>query len=653
MTDLFDRITRLDSLEAAWNRVRANAGAAGGDGVTVERFAMDAADRLMRLGGQLRNGSYSPGPIRRIEIPKPDGGLRPLAIPSVADRVAQTAAATALTPILDPEMEESSFAYRAGRSVAQAVTRISALREAGYEWVVDGDIERYFENVPHARLMDLLDRLVPSPRLLDLIALWLEASSANGVGLPQGSPLSPLLSNLYLDSVDEAIEGRGIRLVRFADDFVLLCRNRPKAESAMEKMRALLRDEGLRLHPEKTRIVSFDQGFRFLGHLFVKSMAIPQPRAADDGGGESGEELLRWIARDDMAERARETAEAAERERGYDPGLRILYVMEAGRRLSTRNEAFTVEEDGAELIAIPSRRVDRIELGPAAGFSEAAIRLAMASDTAVAFVDGRGAATGAFQPATLDRSALHLGQARHTLDPDLRIALARRIVDGRLRNQRALLRRLNRRRNADAALATLAELNRLVRRIRTPGLDVPGLLGWEGRATALYWRALSEMIEPPWRLPKRIRRPPKDPVNLMLSYFAAMLERDVAAMAARHGLHPGFGVLHGSRDYHAGCVYDLMEEFRAPLVEGLTVYLCNNRIVKPEMFATLEDRSCHVGREGKAALIRGYEDWLARPIKSPRTGDKVSWRRLIGEQAVAFGRHCRDEEPYRPYVMDY
>lgn len=162
---LFDRIVRLDRLEAARERVLANQGGAGGDGMTVEEFSVDLPTRLVRLQLALAQGTYRPGRLRRIDVAKEDGGTRPLAIPPVVDRVAQTAVAQVLTPLLDPQMHDGSFAYRPGRSVAMAVARVAEHRRQGFGWVVDGDIERYFERVPHERMMACLARVIATSSL--------------------------------------------------------------------------------------------------------------------------------------------------------------------------------------------------------------------------------------------------------------------------------------------------------------------------------------------------------------------------------------------------------------------------------------------------------------------------------------------------------
>jgi CRISPR-associated protein Cas1 len=353
--NIFEQATRLDRLEEAWAKVRANAGCAGADGMTVAHFEARSAVRLMTLQRQLREGTYEPQRLRLFEIPKADGSVRRLAVPAVVDRIAQTAVAQTLTPLIDPDLEEVSFAYRPGRSVQQAVDIIRRYREQGFKWVVEGDIERYFDRIPHERLLARLEQVLAGQAggnlLIDLITLWLEAGALDldspALGIAQGSPLSPLLSNLYLDTVDEHFVAlhSTLRLVRFADDFVVLAREQAKATQALEAMRRLLAEHGLGLNPDKTRIVSFNQGFQFLGHLFVRSMVLKSVKSEDeDAAPDSGEALLRWIAARDAEQAAAEEQLDAERAAGLEPGLRVLYVLEPGRTLSIRNEAFTVIE---------------------------------------------------------------------------------------------------------------------------------------------------------------------------------------------------------------------------------------------------------------------------------------------------------------------
>ena len=273
-SDLVAKAASPATLTAAWSRVRRNAGVAGGDGVSCRAFEQDAQNQLARLRCDLLAGDYAPGPVRRVEIVKESGGTRPLAIPCVADRVAQTAVAFALTPLLEPAMSRASFGYRPGLGVADAVARVVELRRENRIWVLESDVARFFETVPHPRLLALLDARTGDSLLTELVASWLDRSGVEGCGLLQGSPLSPLLANLYLDEIDHLLDGPDGRLVRYADDFVVLSTRKADAEAAKDRAATLLEERGLALHPDKTHIASFEDGFWFLGHYFIKNLVL-------------------------------------------------------------------------------------------------------------------------------------------------------------------------------------------------------------------------------------------------------------------------------------------------------------------------------------------------------------------------------------------
>ena len=653
---LFRKATALPSLQAAWDRVRVNAGAAGGDRMTVERFALDADRRLSHLSRTLRSGTYLPSGHREVDIPKPTGGERRLTIPSVVDRVVQTAVAQALGPPLDAEFEDASFGYRPGRSVKDAVGRIAALRGEGATWIVDADIENFFDSVPHDRLLERLGESMTEGPLTELIALWLEHTGREGRGLAQGSPLSPLLANLYLDRIDEAFSSKGARMVRYADDFVILCRSEQRADAALARAKALLREQGLVLNEDKTQVVSFERGFRFLGHLFVRSLVLTSPREEEEGRVDA---VLRRIAASDT-ERAN-ALEKREREAaaGYQHRRRTLYLTTPSRRLAVRNRSFTVEEaegggpdpdEWRELLALPHNMVDRIEIGRGSGLTSEATLLGLDTGTPIARVDGNGQTLGWSAPALSPHPTRQLAQARVILDPAARLALAKVLVDGRLRNQRALLRRLNyKRKNAEIAKA-LAEVNRLIRRLPTTA-DLATLMGCEGRAAALYWRSFAIALPEGTRFKHRRRgEDSRDMVNALLNLAAALLARDVAAAIWRVGLNPGFGVLHATNDLRDAAVFDLIEEFRAPLAESTVAYALNNRVVRPDVEGS---DPAHLGRKDVSAFIRVYEQAVGRVLKYPRTGKRRSWREIIGEQAYLLAAHMEGDAVYQPMIMDY
>jgi group II intron reverse transcriptase/maturase len=281
---LYDRICRGDVLAEAWRRVKANGGAAGVDAESLSAIERQGvAPFLEQVAQRLRDGRYRPQPVRRRYIPKGDGTQRPLGIPTVRDRVVQAAAKLVLEPIFEADFRDSSFGFRPRRGATGALETIRLHGGRGHRVVVDGDIRQFFDRLDRSRLMELLKRRISDRRVLKLVRQWLEAGVMEDgrvretlAGTPQGGVISPLLANIYLHVLDETWEReyRHLgRLVRYADDFVVLCRSRAQAEEALRRVREILAGMGLELHPEKTRVVELGlgrQGFVFLGcHLRV------------------------------------------------------------------------------------------------------------------------------------------------------------------------------------------------------------------------------------------------------------------------------------------------------------------------------------------------------------------------------------------------
>ena len=275
---MVDKAIRPTTLEAAWRKVERNKGAAGVDGQSIERFAAGAERYLAELHENLKNGSYRPSPIKRVDIPKGGGQTRPLGIPTIKDRIVQTALKMTIEPIFEVQFRPGSYGFRPGRSCKDALREVDRLLKEGYTHVVDADLKSYFDTIPHDRLMARVGETISDGRVLKLIDGFLKQEIMSDMarwlpttGTPQGAVLSPMLANIYLHPLDLLMEQSGRRMVRYADDFVILCRTEDEARAALRDVDAWTTANGLTLHPDKTRIVDSrqpGQGFDFLGYRF-------------------------------------------------------------------------------------------------------------------------------------------------------------------------------------------------------------------------------------------------------------------------------------------------------------------------------------------------------------------------------------------------
>ena len=282
---LIDKVYAAANLLAGYRRVAANKGAAGVDHVTIKAFRRHLDDNLARLGESLRQWKYRPQSIRRVWIPKPGRKVkRPLGIPTVRARVVQTALRHVIEPIFERDFAEHSYGFRPGRGCRDALRRVDTLVKGGYCYVVDADLKSYFDTIPHDRLMARIQEKIGDGRVLELIEMFLKQGVMDGIkewtpeqGSPQGAVISPLLSNVYLDPLDHLMAERGFHMVRYADDFVVMCRTRQDAEAALSLVEAWTVEAGLSLHPEKTGIVDVTtDGVEFLGYHFCGNTRWPR-----------------------------------------------------------------------------------------------------------------------------------------------------------------------------------------------------------------------------------------------------------------------------------------------------------------------------------------------------------------------------------------
>lgn len=289
---LIDKVWKEDNLSAAWLNTTRNGGSPGMDGQSIRQFSAHLDKELKTLRRQMMEDSYTPRPVRRCWIPKPGSKeKRPLGIPAVRDRIVQGAIRNVIEPIFEREFAEHSYGFRPGRGCKDALRRVNDLLGRGYTRVVDADLKSYFDTIPHDQLMERVKERISDGKLLALLEGYLKGGVMDGLkgwepteqGTPQGAVISPLLANLYLNALDHLMAARGYEMTRYADDFVVQCRSEAEANSAVEMIRQWAQENGLTLHPDKTRIVDATQkgGFDFLGYHFERGMKWPRQKSLD------------------------------------------------------------------------------------------------------------------------------------------------------------------------------------------------------------------------------------------------------------------------------------------------------------------------------------------------------------------------------------
>jgi CRISPR-associated protein Cas1 len=691
------------SLFAAWERVRQNHGSAGIDGVTLEQFGEKLFGRLITLRSEVEQHLYCPSPLLEIPIAKKTGKLRKLGIPTVRDRILQTAVAQALTPSIDSQLETASFAYRQGHSVKMAVATVTRLRDQGFQWVVDADITAFFDNIDHRLLRAKLERTLPDRSTIPLIDLWLSAviQPLSGPpfllkkGIPQGSPLSPLLANLYLDDFDESIMGHQYRLVRFADDFLILCRERREAEEALQLTTDVMKRLKLDLQPDKTRVTHFDEGFRFLGVDFIRNLLKPTTEGAEpwvipneypgleaherafsrrhfkdeDNGQENSRPAPVLPDKAPNPELAGEHASVTRSrpiptelddeqdwalvDAPLDPQVRSLVVTGHGLAFYKENDRLIIGRRQEVGETIPFNTLDQIVIQGNHMVSTALMRHAAKHQVEIFFCEVGGSCIAALDTFRHNHADLHRAQFLRDEDGAVKLMLGRAYVQGKLHNTRVLLRRYNRRRQLDPLQKADQQLADLVHRLPTT-LTLDQVRGIEGQGAHVFFTAVKQLIPSCWGFSGRQRRPPADPFNLLISYGYGILFNTIMTLVHRRGLNPYLGALHALRPGHPALVSDLMEEFRAPVVDTVALYALLNGLLRPEDFV-MEDQAeypCRMEDNARRKYVALIQSKFRSAILHPRVRQRMDYHRAIQFQVYHYARVMLGEEQvYEPFTL--
>lgn len=722
MSDICDS----DNILLAWAKVRDKNGGAGVDGVTVAQFERNMEDNLISIQEELLSGTYQPRPLLRVYIDKGNGKKRALSIPTVRDRIVQQAITVVLTPKLDAIFEDCSYGFRKGKGRKQAIDHIISLRDAGYHHVVDADIENYFDSIVHSILIQRLSEFVPEDSALRLVAMLLTSEIQESSrkftlkkGIPQGSPLSPLLSNLYLDLFDKVMCERDYKLIRYADDFVILEQSKATAQQALQLTQHLLTQLKLTLKAEKTSITTFDQGFQYLGVFFEgqnvmtkdgdtlkftqstrqidthkliidSTIELEQESQSSTSGQVSGEagvfmnnsqwkqsqqthqpnesvlmqqlramqeeiqklrtEISHQTGEESSTDESPITVNQNNQSMGTSRLLSTLYIQEQGSTLRLSEKRFIVKVEKQMVLEVPAIKIAQIVIFGRCHITTPAMTFCLKGGIAICFLSQNGSYYGRLAPPTANQVLLQQQQFLASANPDLSLKLAKAFVEGKIHNQRILLQRRQRKLNLPEiqdAIDFLAEM--MSKCAQSTTLDE--LRGYEGTSSGHYFKVFGLLLDDAFNFSKRIKHPPPDPVNAMLSFGYTLLFQNIYSLVETHNLHPYCGHLHALRDGHPALVSDLIEEFRALIVDPLVIYLINKHIIKPTDFEPGNDNKypCLLTTEARKTFVQHFENKIQTTVTHPHSGYTVDYRRCLDLQITQLVQFLRGErERYLP-----
>ena len=655
--DVFERLTSLEELASAWNAVLA-------EDLLDQQLRRQARETaagldafLGKISADLRTGLYKPGPLYPLKrerlgplhrglgaaAPSRSAPSSVLWVPVLRDRTVERAVAAAVGPAAEALQSSSSFGARTGLGIDAVVSRLIRLRSEGRANVLLLEIEGCEFGVDLDDALETLRRGMPCERTLDLLCL-LGLPRFEGVrpgaedrlrGVLEGSSLRPLLENLALTDVDDAMCDAGFAYLRHGSKIAMCAPGRSELVDGLALITELVRSRGLTINEDATAMTSFDEGFCHLGIDYSQDRPL-EP-----------------------------SAEA-------DAPVHVVYVGRDGSRVHVAKERLIVDApDGLPQMSIPRRMVSRIVLTGNVGLSAGARSWALYNDIDVLCLSRRGTYLGQLAgPRSTANAQRLLRQAEFAADEEARLPLARNIVRAKLRNQLHVLHRLARREregSADGSAgatmgggmevcgnagATLADrrigvvgLEAACRDIRYIMADLPDaasveeIMGMEGAASNVYFACVAGLLPPEVSFPCRSRRPPKDMANAALSYAYSLLLGECTAALFAAGLEPSLGVLHASTDKRPSLSLDLMEEFRPLLVDRMVFGLLRSRRLRPEHAGPSDDGAgVWLNKDGKKTVVDGYEATLQRSVKGALPGFAGPWRRHIHHSAQLLGR---------------
>ena len=665
-----DKMIQPAVLEAAFQKVKAKSKMPGIDGMELDQLEVDYDHWAGYLARQVTEGTYQCQPLMGIVIQdRKRGKLRALAVPTLMDRWLQRALLILMEPALDTLLEDCSYAYRKNYSRQRAREALRIAYNEGYRYVLESDIENFFDEVEWDILFRKLEALFPYEPVVQLLRQWVRADVefqgqriARHKGLPQGAVVSPLLSNLYLDEFDEKLKRMGFRLIRFADDFVVVCKSREEAEAAQQAAQKALAQLDLEMKASKTRITHFDQGFHYLGYLFCRSVILEQSKPDAEApfrwelldetclpphswlarcriSGKTVEEFIqqtRYKTFRSLFERSTHTVEIPER--------KTIYLGNYRQQVRLKHRALRIESRDSDIPAVryPLPTIQSLVLLSSIPVSMPTLYRLLKHNIPVFFCSSMGTPIGLAHPFGMIRPTVWQHQMQRFRHTEFALQFSQEVVKAKIHNACQCLR-FAKDNGIEETVHDLLELLHSCENKTT----LSGLRGVEGRAAALFYRAFAQLLGAEWGFPGRRKRPPTDPINALLSLGYTILYHHLTLIVLQAGLNPWLGIYHRPREQYCALSTDLQEEFRF-LIDRLILTLVRRRQIRPEDFPFGEKtgRMYRLPKKCKAWFIEKVEERLLQPIHLRHPEGQFTYREIMALQVeqlkqIVLGKRSR------------
>ncbi|MBO3460373.1 CRISPR-associated endonuclease Cas1 [Aetokthonos hydrillicola Thurmond2011] len=706
MTDIISQFLDINNFQRAWEKVAGNRGGAGIDGETIDSFASNQTVNIYQLLRAVANSTYEPQPYKQVVIPKKNGKQRELKIPTVRDRIVQQALLNVLNPVFEEKFLPVSFAYRPNLSYINAVEKIADWRDMGYVWVFDADIAKFFDNIDHFRLLKEVRLHIDNSGILCLIKSWISVGmlTLEGLilpqkGIPQGAVVSPLLANIYLHEFDELVSATDLKLVRYADDFVVLSHSQERILLAQLEIVNLLDSMGLTINTEKTQITNFNRGFRFLGHGFIENAIFPvdantvklksgieekqvkkqtkkkqeEPQGYEQRELESQSLLqenqnevggvvssnIAYLHQPYLAEVEIEssTNEQQDNENSlfqkniWSQEMAAIYLIEQGTSIYKDYQRFIIHVSEKPKLEVPIREVQQIIVFGNIQLSTPVINACLEEQIPVLFLSQSGQYHGHLWSEESINFETHLIQIERRNDDYFQYNVSKAIVLGKLMNSKQLLMRFNRRRKIEDLEKAIYGINQDINAVEyVDNLDT--LRGYEGIAAARYFPAFGKLItNSAFSFSQRFRQPPIDEVNSLLSFGYTLLFNNVLSFIIAEGISPYIGNFHYGEKCKPYLAFDLMEEFRSPIVDSLVLKVINNNEFKPNDFDLVASTGgVYLSQSARKVFLKQFESRMNEEVSHPDLISAATYRHVIQLQVRRYKRYLLSGTPYESFL---